>query len=91
MNAFISHLDLMPVIYGVVMFIGIAILFNKLLKGHFISLSIDIFVFWFVFSLHGESMTGGFAAMVAALLAGVTFPHMLRKAARRAGAKVEDA
>jgi hypothetical protein len=70
----------MPIIYGVVMFLGISVLFHKLLHGKLLSLAIDIGVFFFVFGLHGESMTGGFSAMVAALLAGVTFPWMLRKA-----------
>ena len=37
-------------------------------------------VFWLVFTLHGHSMTGGFAATIAALLAGVFFPRMIRGA-----------
>ena len=82
MNAFLAHLDVMPMIYGLVMFIGISVLFQKLVSGHFLSLAIDIGVFWFVFALHGGSMTGGFSAMIAALLAGITFPWMLRRAFR---------
>jgi hypothetical protein len=80
MNIFLSHIDFMPIVYGLVMFIGISILFNKLVTGRFLSLAIDIAVFWFVFALHGGSMTGGFSAMIAALLAGITFPWMLRRA-----------
>lgn len=79
MNVFLAHVDFMPIVYGVVMFIGISVLFQKLLTGRWLSLAIDIAVFFFVFGLHGESMTGGFSAMVAALLAGVTFPWMLRR------------
>ena len=80
MNVFLAHVDFMPIVYGLVMFLGIAVLFHKLLSGKWLSLAIDIAVFFFVFGLHGESMTGGFSAMVAALLAGVTFPWMLRRA-----------
>jgi len=80
MNVFLAHVDFMPIVYGIVMFIGISILFHKLLAGKFLSLFIDISVFFFVFGLHGESMTGGFSAMIAALLAGITFPWMLRRA-----------
>ena len=82
MNAFLAHLDIMPMIYGVVMFMGLSVLFHKLVSGKWLSLAIDIGVFWFVFALHGGSMTGGFSAMVAALLAGITFPWMLRRAFR---------
>lgn len=80
MNVFLGHIDFMPIVYGVVMFMGISILFQKLLTGRFLSLAIDIAVFFFVFGLHGGSMTGGFSAMIAALLAGITFPWMLRRA-----------
>jgi hypothetical protein len=79
MNVFLAHIDFMPIIYGLVMFLGISVLFQKLLSGKWLSLAIDIAVFFFVFGLHGESMTGGFSAMIAALLAGVTFPYMLRR------------
>lgn len=82
MNVLLGHIDFMPIVYGIVMFIGIAVLFHKLLTGKILSLAIDVAVFFFVFGLHGESMTGGFSAMVAALLAGITFPWMLRRAFR---------
>jgi hypothetical protein len=80
MNAFLGHLDFMPIVYGLVMFVGLSVLFQKLITGQLISLAIDIGVFWFVFSLHGGTMTGGFSAMIAALLAGITFPYMFRRA-----------
>ena len=75
----LAHLNLGPLLYGVVMFIGIAIMWNKLLTGRWLSLMIDIGVFSLVFSLHGGTMQGGFAAMVAALLAGMFLPSMGRK------------
>ena len=82
MNAFLAHLDLMPLIYGVLMFFGLAYSWNKLLNGKIVSLGIDMFVFWLVFSLHGHSMTGGFAAMIAAALSSLIFPWMARRAWR---------
>jgi hypothetical protein len=83
MNVLLGHMDFMPVVYGLVMFIGLSVLFQKLISGQFLSLAIDVAVFWFVFGLHGGSMTGGFSAMVAALLAGVTFPWMIRRAFKK--------
>ena len=75
----LAHLNLGPLLYGVVMFIGLAIMWRKLLTGRWLSLMIDIGVFSLVFSLHGGTMAGGFAAMVAALLAGLILPSMIGK------------
>jgi hypothetical protein len=60
------------------MFLGIAVMWWKLTHGHFLSLIIDITVFALVFKLHGGTMSGGFAAMIAALLAGIFLPLMIR-------------
>jgi hypothetical protein len=51
----------------------------KLVNGAFIALTIEVSIFWLVFSLHGGSMAGGFAAAIAALLAGTIFPRMLKR------------
>lgn len=74
---FIPHLDIMPLIYGLVIFIGLWSMWSKLVSGHFIAFLIEGFVFWLVFSLHGGTMAGGFAAAIAALLAGLVFPRMI--------------
>lgn len=79
MNVLLSHIDWGPIIYGVVIFIGLLIMWYKLVYGHILSLVIDISVFWLVFALHGGTMTGGFAATIAALLAGTIFPLLIRK------------
>jgi len=76
MNVFLAHIDFMPLFYGVVMFLGIAYMYHKLLNGQLISVGMDIFVFWLVFSLHGGSMAGGFSAMIAAALSSMFFPWM---------------
>lgn len=80
MNAFLAHLDIMPLIYGVLMFFGLAYTWHKLLRGQIVSVGIDMAVFWLVFSLHGHSMTGGFSAMIAAALSSIFFPMMMRRA-----------
>ena len=80
MNAFLAHLDLMPLFYGLLMFFGLAYTFHKLLHGQIVSVGIDMAVFWLVFSLHGHSMTGGFSAMIAAALSSIFFPIMIRRA-----------
>lgn len=80
MNAFLAHLDLMPMFYGILMFLGLAYTWHKLIHGQIVSVGLDMFVFWLVFSLHGGSMAGGFSAMIAAALSSLFFPMMVRRA-----------
>jgi len=74
---FIPHLDVMPLIYGLIIFLGLWSMWHKIVNGRFIAFAIEVGVFWLVFSLHGGTMAGGFAAAIAALLAGSIFPRML--------------
>ena len=78
MNIGLAHLVFGPLVYGVIMFIGLAVMWKKLASGRLLILMIDIGVFVLVFSLHGGTMAGGFAAMVASLLAGLILPKMMR-------------
>ena len=71
MNAFLAHIDIMPLIYGVVIFFGIYSMWSKVRSGRIFSFVIELGIFILVFRLHGGTMTGGFAATVAALLSGV--------------------
>jgi hypothetical protein len=75
----LAHIDAMPMVYGVVIFMGLWSMWVKLVNGAFIALTIEVAIFWLVFSLHGGSMAGGFAAAIAALLAGTIFPRMLKR------------
>ena len=75
----LGHLDLAPLVYGFVIFIGLWSMWAKLVSGKFLAFGIEVTVFWLVFSLHGGSMTGGFSAAVAAMLAGFILPRSLRK------------
>lgn len=77
MSALLSHLDLAPLLYGCVIFLGLTIMLGKVMSGRWLSLVIDIAVFALVFRLHGGTMAGGFAATIAALLSGVFFPLMM--------------
>lgn len=78
MDIFLRHLDLGPLLYGLIMFVGLFVVWWKITRSMWLSVAIDIAVFIVVFKLHGGTMQGGFAAMIAALLAGLVFPMMLR-------------
>lgn len=77
MNMLLSHIDLAPLFYGIVMFFGLLVMAWKATSGRWLGLAIDVAVFALVFKLHGGTMAGGFSAMVAALLAGLIFPMLL--------------
>ena len=64
-------------IYGLVIFAGLLSMWYKLIKGRIASFIIELVVFVIVFKLHGGTMAGGFAATIAALLAGITFPMFI--------------
>ena len=66
----LAHIDIMPLLYGGIMFLGIWSMWAKLASGQFFSFMVEAGVFSLVFYLHGGTMEGGFAAMVAALIAG---------------------
>lgn len=68
----LGHVDFTPVIYGVLMFLGIWSMWFKLTHQNIRGFLIEAGVFTLVFMLHGGSMSGGFAAMIAALIAGQT-------------------
>lgn len=78
MFAALSHVDLGPLFYGIVIFVGIASMFRKLVHLQLLNFIVEVTVFVLVFKLHGGTMQGGFAATVAALLAGYFLPRMVK-------------
>ena len=79
MNALtLLHGSLEPLIYGLVIFLGIISMFYKLINGKVLSFFIEIGIFWVIFKMHGGTMTGGFAATLAALLCGWIIPLMIK-------------
>lgn len=79
MSGLLGHLDILPLIYGAIMFLGLWSMYHKLLNHRWFAFGVEVFVFALVFRLHGGTMNGGFAAMVCALLAGSVFPRVKRK------------
>ena len=79
MNIFLSHIEWGPLIYGIMMFLGLWITLSKLVNGRIGSFLLDIIIFTVVFKMHGGTMAGGFSAMIAAMLAGIFFPRLFFK------------
>lgn len=78
----LGHIDVGPLIYGVVIFIGLYSMWWKLTHGRFLAFLVELIVFVLVFKLHGGTMAGGFAATVAALIAGIVIPLSFRSKAK---------
>lgn len=74
----LAHMDFTPLFYGVVIFLGLLSMYHKFQSGRWMAFLCEVSVFALVFKLHGGTMAGGFAATVAALLAGVVFPALIR-------------
>ena len=79
MNVALLHGSMEPMIYGVIIFLGIASIWWKITHRSWLAATIEVTVFVLVFKLHGGTMNGGFAATVAALLAGLILPFFLRR------------
>ena len=75
----LGHVDLTPLVYGLVICCGIFSMWWKLTHGRWLTFAVEASVFALVFKLHGGTMAGGFAATVAALLAGLIIPWTLRR------------
>lgn len=78
MNMTLLHGSFEPLIYGCIIFLGIFSMVWKIKRGSWLPLFMEASVFWLVFKLHGGTMNGGFAATVAALLAGVILPLLFK-------------
>jgi hypothetical protein len=76
MGALLGHIDMMPLLYGIIMFLGIWSMYHKFTTGQIFGFLVESGIFSFVFWLHGGTMTGGFSAMVCALLAGQILPRL---------------
>lgn len=73
------HGSFEPIIYGIIIFCGLYSMWWKFTRGKILAGIVEVFVFILVFKLHGGSVTGGFAATVASLLAGMFIPLSMRK------------
>jgi len=73
------HGSFEPLIYGLIIFLGLYSMWHKITRGKFLAFMVEVTVFIIVFKLHSGTMNGGFAATVAALLAGQIMPRSLSR------------
>ena len=78
MNAFLSHIDMAPLFYGVILAIGIFSMLHKLLTMQLGVLAVEVITFYVVFSMHAGTLTGGMSAAICALIVGLAFKSFMR-------------
>lgn len=78
MNAFLSHIDMAPLFYGVILAVGIFSMIFKFMRGDWLALFIELSIFYIVFSMHRGTLTGGMSAAVCALIVGFLFKRFTR-------------
>lgn len=79
MGVLLSHIDLGPVFYGVILAIWMLIVVLHLLNGNILAVIIDIVAFTIVIKIHGGTLTGGMAATVCGLIVSLVIPIMLKR------------
>jgi len=78
MNVFLSHLDLQPLFYGIVIILGIAVVILDIVRGKLLAATLGVGIFTLVFWMHGGTLTGGMSAAVAALIGSMFLPGIIR-------------
>ena len=73
-----AHVDALPFIYGLFIAINLVVLVIKVKKFKIFSAAIDIAVFWGIFHMHGGTMTGSLAALIAATISSLVLPLMFK-------------
>lgn len=70
----IAHLDVLPLIAGVLYALGLYSVWHKWLNGRYIGAIVEIAIFALFMKMHGGTLTGGMGATIAALIVGSLFP-----------------
>lgn len=78
MLAAFSHIDAAPLFYGVLLAIGVFSMLHKVKTSQWLTLAVEIFTFYVVFSMHKGTLTGGMSAAICALIVGLAFKRFMR-------------
>jgi len=78
MNGFFGHVDAAPLFYGLLLAIGIFSMILKFMRGQWLTLAVEVSVFYIVFSMHKGTLTGGMSAAICALIVGLAFKRFVR-------------
>jgi hypothetical protein len=74
MNLFLTHLNYMPFIYGVVLFLSTVMIMRNFASGQILRGGAVVLVLWIGFSIHGDASDTRMGVAIAALLVDFTWP-----------------
>ena len=73
MNVFLSHLNFMPLIYGVVLFISTMMIIRNITSGRILQAVCVTALIWLGFQMHGHQVESRMGVAIAALLLDLTW------------------
>lgn len=77
MNVFFSHLNFMPFVYGIVLFLSVAMIMRNVMTGQILKAIAVGAVLWIGFKMHGEQAETRMGVAIAALLLDLTWSMLL--------------
>lgn len=79
MNAFLGHLNFMPFMYGIVLFLSVFMIIKNIVHGRIgQALGVTI-ILWIGFSIHGDQSETRMGVAIAALLLDLTWSRIFAK------------
>jgi hypothetical protein len=82
MNLFLSHINLMPFLYGLVLFLSAYLVLRNLAKGEFVRAIAISAIIWVGFQMHGHHVESRMGVAIAALLLDMIWPWIYPKTRR---------
>jgi hypothetical protein len=77
MGVFLSHLDMQPIFYGIIIILGLVVITVDIVRMKLMAAILGIGIFVLVFWMHGGTMTGGMSAAVAGLIGSMILPPII--------------
>jgi len=76
MNVFFSHLNFMPFLYGIVLFLSAFMIIRNIARGRILQAIGVSGLLWLGFSMHGEQSETRMGVAIAALLLDLTWSRL---------------
>lgn len=79
MNVFFSHLNFMPFMYGIVLFLSVFMLARNVINGQIFKAVCVGAVLWIGFKMHGDQSETRMGVAIAALLLDLSWSYLIPK------------
>jgi uncharacterized membrane protein (UPF0136 family) len=76
MNVFLSHINMMPFLYGVILFLSAFLVIRNIARGRIMQAIAVSAILWVGFQMHGHHVESRMGVAIAALLLDLTWSWM---------------